>query len=72
MQHIPLRLKQIRVQLGLTQTEMATKLGMVQQTWQKLETGKVPDMRASTIIHICTTLKISADWLLGLTGEESI
>ena len=66
MQNIPSRLKQLRVQLGLTQTEMASKLGMVQQAWQKLEAGKVPDMRASTIILICSTLNVSADWLLGL------
>lgn len=67
MQNIPNRLKQMRKQMGLTQNEMAVKLGMVQQAWQKLESGKVPDMRASTIIHICSTLDISADWLLGLT-----
>lgn len=66
MQNIPNRLKQIRTQQGLTQTEMAKKLGMVQQAWQKLEAGKVPDIRASTIIHICKTLNISSDWLLGL------
>ena len=33
---------------------------------QKLEYGTTPDPRASTIAHICKTLNVSADWLLGL------
>ena len=63
------RLKEARQALGLTQTEIAAKLGMKQATWQKLESGKTPDMRISTLKHICETLNISSDWLLGLKDQ---
>lgn len=69
MEIVQVKLKDMRTKLGLTQTETASKLGMAQPTWQKLESGKVPDMRVSTLVHICKTMNVSADWLLGLTGE---
>lgn len=66
MDFVQIRLKALRIKLGLTQTEIAEKLGMKQATYQKLESGKTPDMRISTLTHICKTLDVSADWLLGL------
>lgn len=68
MDFVQIRFKELRNKLGLTQTEIANKLSMNQVTWQKLESGKTPDPRASTIVHICKTLGVSSDWLLGL-GE---
>lgn len=67
MENVQVKLKELRKAKDLTQVEISSKLGMVQQTWQKLESGKVPDMRVSTLVHICKTLDVSADWLLGLT-----
>ena len=66
MESLQIRLKQKRLELGLTQTEISEKLGMKQATYQKLESGKTPDMRISTLMHICKTLRISSDWLLGI------
>lgn len=66
MEFVQVRLKETRIRLGKTQTELAETLGMKQATYQKLESGKTPDMRISTLVHICKTLDISADWLLGL------
>lgn len=63
------RFKALRISLGLSQAEMAEKLGMHQTAWGRFETGKVPDPRTSTIIHICKTFDISADWLLGLAEK---
>lgn len=71
MENRELKLKEAREKLGMTQTELATKLGMVQQTYQKIESGKADNIRITTLKHICKTLDISADWLLGLTGEEA-
>lgn len=70
MENAQMRFKELRQRLGLTQGEIADKLGMHQTAWGRFETGKVPDPRATTIIHICKTLDISADWLLGLTECE--
>lgn len=66
MDFVQIRFKELRNKLDMTQTEIAAKLGMNQVTWQKLESGKTPDPRASTIVHICKTLGVSANWLLGL------
>ena len=66
MENRELRLKEARENLKLTQTEIATKLGMAQQTYQKIESGKAENIRITTLKHICKTLNISADWLLGL------
>ena len=66
MEVVEIKLKEMRTNLGLTQVETADILGMAQPTWQKLESGKVPDMRVSTLVHICKTMNVSADWLLNL------
>lgn len=70
MENIQSRLKAYRLRLGLTQVEISEKLGMKQATYQKLESGKTSDMRISTLFHICKTLDVSADWLLGLESEK--
>lgn len=66
MQNYGKRLKQARLNKGYTQVEIASKIGVPQQTWQRYETGK-NDLKMSTIYAICKVLDISADWLLGLT-----
>lgn len=65
-----IRLQQARMNKGLTQVELANMLGISQQAYQKLETGKTTDMRISTVKRLCQCLEISADWLLGI-GEGS-
>ena len=70
MENIHLRFKEIRLKQGLTQAEMATKLGMKQPAWARLENGGVPDPRSSTIVDLCETFKVDANWLLGLNVES--
>lgn len=70
MQNYGKRLKQARLDKGYTQTEIATKLDIPQQTWQRYETGKY-DLKMSTIYNICRALDISADWLLGLEEDKA-
>ena len=65
MQDYGKRLKQARLNKGYTQVEIASKLGIPQQTWQRYETGKF-DLKMSSIYNICKALDISSDWLLGL------
>ena len=59
------RLKAARKMKGLTQTELAEKLGITQKSYQRMETGN-HDLKMSTIYSICKELNISADWLIGL------
>lgn len=64
-----IRLKETRVQKEMTQEQVAQALGVSQQAYQKLETGKTTDMRISTVKKICALFNISADWLLGLREQ---
>ena len=70
MENTQNRYKELRIMLGLSQPQIAQQLGWVTATWQKLEYGRTPDPRASTITHICKTLDVSADWLLGIASGE--
>lgn len=62
------RLKVARKVKGLTQTELATKLGITQKSYQRMESG-THDLKMSTIYQLCKALDISADWLLGLKSD---
>lgn len=59
------RLKAARKIKGLTQTELATQLGITQKSYQRMESGN-HDLKMSTIYQLCKALDISADWLIGL------
>jgi transcriptional regulator, cro/CI family len=69
MQNYGERLKKARKQKGLTQTELAEKLGITQKSYQRMETGN-HDLKMSTIYQLCKTLEISSDWLIGLKIEK--
>ena len=69
MYKLPERLKHIRSSRNLTQTQIAAKLGMTYQEYQKIETGKTV-IRADKLVHICETLDISSDDLLGLKATS--
>ena len=70
MEFIQIKFKELRISKGMTQPEIAEKLGYKTSMWQKLESGRTPDPRISTIVHICKTLNVSADWLLGTSQSE--
>lgn len=63
------RLKEYRKVNNFTQAQMANELGVTQQTYQEWESGKIEDLRSSTITRICETFHMSADYVLGLTDN---
>lgn len=69
MNDIQKKLKETRKQKGFTQKKIADMLGITQQAYQQVETGRTEDMRVSTLIRICEILNVSSDWLLGI-GES--
>lgn len=61
-----IRLKQARKEAGLTQIQLASKLGMKQSGYSSYENaGSEPSLE--TLTKISKILKRSTDWLLGLT-----
>jgi len=59
------RLRAARKIRGLTQVQLAERLGITQKSYQRMETG-VHDLKMSTIYDLCKALEISSDWLIGL------
>jgi len=64
------RLKNLRKDRGISQTAFANSLGISQDSVSLWENNKrIPD--TPYIIKICKEYNISADYLLGLTTDES-
>lgn len=58
-------LKRFRAELGLSQADVAGKLGMAQQSYYRYESGRnLPSV--PTIIKLADAFDVSADYLLGL------
>lgn len=66
-----IRIKQKRIEIKKTQKEMADMLGITQQAYQQLETGRTTDMRISTLKRLCSIFNVSADWLLGIDERKN-
>lgn len=69
-------LKRLRLEKGLTQVQLAKSIGVGQSTLNYWENGK-SDITSFYLVKLCTTLKVSADELLGIdpmpaTSEEII
>lgn len=62
------RLKDLRIEQGLTQFEVARVLNTSQQYYGKYELGKRP-LTVDHLITLCKFYHVSADWLLGLTEK---
>ena len=63
------RLKQLRNERGIKQSDVAAALGWVYQNYQKIEYGKV-NVTASTLISLAQYFKVSTDYLLGLSDDR--
>lgn len=64
------RLKALRAEYGLTQSEVATKLEISQQTYSKYE-SKDSVIDSEIIKKICQLYGISADSLLGIDAKPT-
>lgn len=60
------RLKELRKELGLSQTEFANRLGLTQSTIALLEHGKTP-ITDKHIKPICSVFNVNENWFK--TGE---
>lgn len=58
------KLKEARLQAGLTQSEVAQKLGVAQPVYQRYEKG-VYECSYEQLRTLCELFDISADYLLG-------
>ena len=62
------RVKALRKQLGLNQTEFGRKLGVTRSVIINIELNKVPP-KEIFIEHLCDIFYVNKTWLLSGTGE---
>jgi transcriptional regulator with XRE-family HTH domain len=66
-----LRFKKIRQELGLIQEAFATNLGMKQDNYAKIETGKVnPTLKTLIVLH--NKYGINLNWLICGSGKMKL
>ena len=58
------KIKKVRERLGLTQQEVADKLGVSKQYFSKVENGQT-NLSKDKLKLFCETYKISYDWMFG-------
>lgn len=62
------RLKELRISLGMNQVQFGNKLMVSKQSVSNWESGYIQPP-TDTLIKICRTFSVSADYLLGLSNE---
>ncbi len=69
MKHYNDRMRDLREAKKLTQKQISEVLGIRQQVYSKYELG-VRSLPLEHLVKLCKYYDISADWILGLSGEE--
>ena len=64
------RIKELRQELGLKQSDIAEKLNIAQTAVSKYEIGGL-DLGTDTIRRLCEIFHVTADYLLGLSTQRS-
>jgi transcriptional regulator with XRE-family HTH domain len=63
------RIRRARVRYGMSQAELARRIGISTQGMNMIERGATPDPAVSRVREIARVLKVRADYLLGLTEK---
>ena len=64
------RIRNARTRYGMSQAELARRIGISTTSMNQIESGETPDPRASRIKAIADVLRVSADYLLGREDEQ--
>ena len=64
------RIKQLRQQLGMTQTELGNKIGVQTAAIYKYENGLVVNLKRDVIAKLADALETTPSYLLGYDDED--
>lgn len=64
------KIKELRIKKGLTQQELGDLLGIQKAAVNKYETGRVINLKRSTIKKLCEIFDVTPQELLGLENAE--
>lgn len=62
------RIKELRVERGFSQVQLAKELNTTQRTVSKYELEQL-DLNTHTLITLCKLFNVTADYLLGLSDN---
>jgi len=63
------RIRKAREHYGMSQAELARRIKISKQALYQMESGKTEDPGALKIKAIATTLRVNANYLLGLSDD---
>jgi transcriptional regulator with XRE-family HTH domain len=64
-----MRMRQRRRALDITQEQLEEMAGIKQSHISALEKGRIQIVKSDTLIRLAQALRVSTDWLLGLTEK---
>ena len=64
------RIRNIREDLDLTQSEVGKILNKSQQGYNHIETGRA-ELKIEDLIKLCKFYNLSADYIIGLTDKKN-
>lgn len=62
------RIRELRIEKGLTQTQLAEHLGLTQKSVSKYELEQL-DLSTELVVKISRFFEVSADYLLGMSDD---
>jgi transcriptional regulator with XRE-family HTH domain len=65
------RIRKARERYGMSQAELARRIGISKNSMNLIEASKTPDPAASKVKAIADVLRVSTDYLLGRKDEDS-
>ena len=64
------RIRDLRVEQGLSQKDVATYLHITQQCYSKIESGRM-DITGERLLLLAKLYGVTTDYILGLSEKES-
>ncbi len=65
------RIKNLRLQIGLSQSELAEMMGTIKQTIYKYETGVITNIPSDKIEQLARIFKVSPSYIMGWDDNNS-
>lgn len=62
------RIKSLRLALGMTQQELADRVGLKKAAINKYETGRVVNIKRDNVVKLAETLNSTPEYILGYTN----
>ena len=65
------RIKEARIAAGLTQSQLAEKVGVKFSAIHKYETGMIVNLKRETIAALASALNVKPSWLMCMDEDEA-